>query len=113
MSEHQYETYLRMLDAQKQQIDDVTEARTAGVVSEMKDQLGQLKNQFDEFKNDFEEMKLQLDRALADIWDLKLQICGVKEQLFEGKKIWEMGGSLVLVVCVGALLGMVVTMLWK
>jgi len=102
------------MDAQKQEeIDDVAEDRSQGVVSELKDQLGQLKNQFDEFKNEFEEMKLQVDRALADIWDLKLQICGVKEQLFEGKKIWEMGGSLVLVVCVGALLGMVVTMLWK
>jgi len=58
-------------------------------------------------------MKLQVDRALADIWNLELQICGVKEQLLEGKKIFDIEGSLVPVVCVGALLGMVVTMMWK
>ena len=58
-------------------------------------------------------MKMQVDRALVDIWNLELQICGVKEQLLEGKKIFDIGGSLVPVVCVGALLGMVVTMLWK
>jgi len=58
-------------------------------------------------------MKMQVDRALVDIWNLELQICGVKEQLLEGKKIFDIEGSLVPVVCVGALLGMVVTMLWK
>ena len=105
---------MHVMDAQKQEeIDDVAEDRSQGVVSELKDQLGQLKNQFDEFKNEFEEMKLQVDRALADIWNLELQICGVKEQLLEGKKIFDIEGSLVPVVCVGALLGMVVTMLWK
>ena len=42
---------MHVMDAQKQEeIDDVAEDRSQGVVSELKDQLGQLKNQFDEFR---------------------------------------------------------------
>ena len=88
------------------EIEDLAEARSTDLVCDLKEQFGQLKNQQ-------EELKVQVDQALADIWDLKLQICGVKEQLFEGKKIWEMGWSFVSIVCVAALFGMLVTMVLK
>ena len=85
---------------------DLAKARSTDLVCHLKEQFGQLKNQH-------EELKLQFDQALADIWDLKMQICEVKQQLYEGKRIWEMGWSLVPVVCVAALIGMVVTMVLK
>ena len=88
------------------EIGDLAEARSTDLVCHLKEQFGQLKNQH-------EELKLQFDQALADIWDLKMQICEVKQQLYEGKGIWEMGWSLVPVVCVAALIGMVVTMVLK
>ena len=85
---------------------DLAKARSTDLVCHLKEQFGQLKNQH-------EELKLQFDQALADIWDLKMKICEVKQQLYEGKRIWEMGWSLVPVVCVAALIGMVVTMVLK
>jgi len=35
---------------------------------------GDLKEQFGQLKNQQEELKVQVDQALADIWDLKMQI---------------------------------------
>ena len=46
---------------------DLAEARSTDLVCHLKEQFGQLKNQH-------EELKLQFDQALADIWDLKMQI---------------------------------------
>jgi len=88
------------------EIGDLAEARSTDLVCHLKEQFGQLKNQH-------EELKQKFDQALADIWDLKMKICEVKQQLYEGKRIWEMGWSLVPVVCVAALIGMVVTMVLK
>ena len=58
-------------------------------------------------------MKLQVDRALADIWNLKMQIWEVNQQLSEGKKTWYMRVSALLVACVGVVIGLLLTMLWK
>ena len=102
-----------MMDEQREKLKqhygetgDLAKARSTDLVCHLKEQFGQLKNQH-------EELKLQFDQALADIWDLKMKICEVKQQLYEGKRIWEMGWSLVPVVCVAALIGMVVTMVLK
>ncbi|KAG2577797.1 hypothetical protein PVAP13_6NG172300 [Panicum virgatum] len=112
-SERQYEAYLRMMDERREklkqhygEIEDLAEARSTDLVCDLKEQFGQLKNQH-------EELKVQVDQALADIWDLKMHICEVKQQLYEGKKMWEMGWSVVPVVCVAALIGMLVTMVLK
>ena len=88
------------------EIQDLAEARSTDLVCDLKEQFGQLKNQQ-------EELKVQVDQALADIWDLKMHINEVQLQLYEGKKIWEMGWSFVSIVCVAALFGMLVTMVLK
>ena len=49
------------------EIEDLAEARSTDLVCDLKEQFGQLKNQH-------EELKVQVDQALADIWDLKMQI---------------------------------------
>ena len=49
------------------EIQDLAEARSTDLVCDLKEQFGQLKNQQ-------EELKEQVDQALADIWDLKMQI---------------------------------------
>lgn len=95
-SERQYETYLRVLDARKQQCGDlqvIGDARMQALF-ELKDQFVELKNQFDGLKTKIEAMNMQ-------IWELS-------QQLSERKKTW----VAVLVACV-AVVGLMVTVLWK
>ena len=66
---------------------------------ELKDQFVELKNQFDGLKTKIEAMKMQ-------IWELS-------QQLSEGKKTWYMRVSALLVACVGVVIGLLLTMLWK
>jgi len=109
---------MRMLDARKEEVKQSGDLAVLGddrmqALFEMKEQFLELKNQFDELKPQFEEMKLQFDRALADIWNLKMQIWEVNQQLSEGKKTWYMRVSALLVACVGVVIGLLLTMLWK
>ena len=81
-----------MLDARKQQCGDlqvIGDARMQALF-ELKDQFVELKNQFDGLKTKIEAMKMQ-------IWELS-----------ERKKTW----VAVLVACV-AVVGLMVTVLWK
>ena len=87
---------MRVLDARKQQCGDlqvIGDARMQALF-ELKDQFVELKNQFDGLKTKIEEMKMQ-------IWELS-------QQLSERKKTW----VAVLVACV-AVVGLMVTVLWK
>jgi hypothetical protein len=64
-------------------------------------------------KNQLGEMKVQIDWALGDIWNVKMQMCELKQLLCEGNKTWDMGCSVVPVVCVGVVMGMAVTITWQ
>ena len=72
-----------------------------------------MKQQVAGMKNEVGELEQQLQRALQEIWNLKMQMSEFKQHIGEGKKALEMGFPFVVAVCVGVLIGMLVTVMWK
>ncbi|CAN6272415.1 unnamed protein product [Urochloa humidicola] len=64
-----------------------------------------------EMKHQLGEMRQLVDRALGDVWSMKMQICELKQQMCEGKKGFDIGFAVVGVV--GVVFGILVTLMWK
>ncbi|KAJ1278282.1 hypothetical protein BS78_04G068200 [Paspalum vaginatum] len=105
-SEAQYAAYISSLEHRRKK------GGNLDVVDEMQcyvDEDNVLKQQLCEFQHQFVEFKHQFDSVVGEMWRLKVQVLEMNQQL-AGKKD---RAGVVVAVCVGVVLGIVVSNLWK
>ncbi|CAL5073322.1 unnamed protein product [Urochloa decumbens] len=107
-SEKEYEAFVRGIEEREQglkhqlyNLEVLDEAECLGEMNEMKHQLGEMKHQLG-------EMRQLVDRALGEVWTMKMQICELQQKTCEGKKGFDIGFAVV-----GVVFGIFVTLMWK
>ncbi|CAN6287511.1 unnamed protein product [Urochloa humidicola] len=102
-SEAQYEMYLQALEAEKDRFEAQDDGHCIG------GEKAELRQQYSELKQEVGTLKQQVDMALVEIWNLKMQICDLKQE----NKGFVLNKAIAIAVCTGLVIGVLVTKMLK